>query len=316
MRDESSMLREVAFDPRRLDEYLDQIERMDPKKLKEYEEATGIALAKSSLDFSDFQRSNVQIEERRLMPRYVEQHFISIAGEMGLKVEAPRKLLQSSDFNICRYEICVGIHSASGENSLFAEKLLLTTMAEEEPIQRQLFPPSPEHPPQTILRKTHAKGVKTVINKVSGGNDNFYDETGKGWDHAFKLGPRKSALVVLDYEGSGQEGRPPDDVRNDLKRRLETSGWADRTEVLVLCPELENWVWSDSPEIDQAIRVAGPQTPVAGLAHGARMVAAGDCQTEPTQRMPRSCLAGGADAAFLSHLSPVGRKGGSDEVLG
>lgn len=61
---------------------------MDPKKLKEYEEATGIALAKSSLDFSDFQRSNVQIEERRLMPRYVKQHFISIAEEMGLKVEA------------------------------------------------------------------------------------------------------------------------------------------------------------------------------------------------------------------------------------
>ena len=67
----SEMLREVAFDPRRLDEYLDQIERMDPKKLKEYEEATGIALAKSSLDFSEFQRSNVQIEECRPTPRDV-----------------------------------------------------------------------------------------------------------------------------------------------------------------------------------------------------------------------------------------------------
>jgi superfamily II DNA or RNA helicase len=84
----SEMLREVAFDPRRLDEYLDQIERIDPKKLKEYEEATGIALAKSSLDFSNFQRSNVEIEERRLMPRYVEQHFGSMAAELGLKVEA------------------------------------------------------------------------------------------------------------------------------------------------------------------------------------------------------------------------------------
>lgn len=61
------------------------------------------------------------------------------------------------------------------------------------------------------------------------------------------------SLVVLDYEGSGQEGRPPNDVRYDLKRRLELSGWAARTEVLVLCPELENWVWSDSPEIDQVI---------------------------------------------------------------
>jgi hypothetical protein len=47
------------------------------------------------------------------------------------------------------------------------------------------------------LRRTPARGVKTVINKVPGGNDNFYDETGKGWDHAFKLGPQKSALANL-----------------------------------------------------------------------------------------------------------------------
>jgi len=82
------MLREVAFDPRRLEEYLDQIERIDPQKLKAYEDATGIALAKSSLDFSNFQRSNVEIEERRLMPRYVEQHFLNSAEETGLKIEA------------------------------------------------------------------------------------------------------------------------------------------------------------------------------------------------------------------------------------
>jgi len=84
----SEMLREVAFDPRRLEEYLDQIERIDPQKLKVYEEATGIALAKSTLDLSNFQRANVEIEERRLMPRYVEQHFINSAKEIGLKVEA------------------------------------------------------------------------------------------------------------------------------------------------------------------------------------------------------------------------------------
>jgi predicted ATPase len=42
-----------------------------------------------------------------------------------------------------------------------------------------------------------ARGIKTVVNKVPAGNDNFYDETGKGWAHAFKLGPRKSALGNL-----------------------------------------------------------------------------------------------------------------------
>jgi len=81
------MLREVAYDPRRLEDYLDQIQRMDAKKLKAYEEATGIALAKSSVDFSNFQRVNVEVEEKRLMPKYVESFFVKAASEVSLKVE-------------------------------------------------------------------------------------------------------------------------------------------------------------------------------------------------------------------------------------
>jgi superfamily II DNA or RNA helicase len=81
------MLRDAAYDPRRLDEYLDQIDRINPTKLKEYEEATGIALARSHVDFSAFQRRNLEVEERRLMPRYVEAQFVSAAKEVGLRVE-------------------------------------------------------------------------------------------------------------------------------------------------------------------------------------------------------------------------------------
>ena len=61
------ILREAANDPRRLDEYLDQIERVDPKRLLQYEEATGIALARANVDFSGFQTANAEAEERRLM---------------------------------------------------------------------------------------------------------------------------------------------------------------------------------------------------------------------------------------------------------
>ena len=82
------MLREAANDPRRLDEYLDQIERIDPQRLLRYEQATGIALARANVDFSGFQTANAEAEERRLMPRYVEQHFLNAAREVGLKVEA------------------------------------------------------------------------------------------------------------------------------------------------------------------------------------------------------------------------------------
>ncbi len=81
------MLREAAFDPRRLDDYLDQIDRIDPARLKKYEEATGIALARANVDFSAFQQANAEAEERRLMPRYVEDHFIKASAAVGLRVE-------------------------------------------------------------------------------------------------------------------------------------------------------------------------------------------------------------------------------------
>jgi superfamily II DNA or RNA helicase len=82
------MMREAAYEPRRLDEYLDQIDRIDPQKLRLYEEATGIALARANVDFTAFHRSNVEVEERRLMPKYVEQQFIKAADAVGLRVEA------------------------------------------------------------------------------------------------------------------------------------------------------------------------------------------------------------------------------------
>jgi hypothetical protein len=81
------MLREAAHDPRRLDEYLDLIEKVDPSRLSRYEQATGIALARANVDFSGFQKANVEAEERRLMPRYVEEQFIKSAQEIGLRVE-------------------------------------------------------------------------------------------------------------------------------------------------------------------------------------------------------------------------------------
>jgi len=81
------ILREAAHDPRRLQEYLDRIEKVDPQLLLHYEKATGIALARANVDFSGFQRANLEADERRLMPRYVEDQFVKSCAEVGLKVE-------------------------------------------------------------------------------------------------------------------------------------------------------------------------------------------------------------------------------------
>ena len=81
------MLREVAYEPRRLDDYLDTIEQIDPRQLELYEDATGIALARAHVDFSSFARANLEAEERRLMPRYVESHFLSAAKSVDLRTD-------------------------------------------------------------------------------------------------------------------------------------------------------------------------------------------------------------------------------------
>ena len=54
--------------------------------------------------------------------------------------------------------------------------------------QIDLFPRN-ALPPKTILLGTKGAKTRTVINKVPGGNDNFYSETyrsrGKGWAPTF-----------------------------------------------------------------------------------------------------------------------------------
>jgi len=70
------------------------------------------------------------------------------------------------------------------------------------------------------------------------------------------------SLIVLDHEGSGQEDRAPDEVAADLKDRMEQNGWPRRAEVLVLQPELENWVWSDSRHVDEVTGWAGREPPL------------------------------------------------------
>ena len=61
------------------------------------------------------------------------------------------------------------------------------------------------------------------------------------------------ALVVFDRHGCGNEGQPPVALEEEVEERLRRNGWADRSAAIVLDPELESWVWSDSPEVDRTL---------------------------------------------------------------
>jgi len=61
------------------------------------------------------------------------------------------------------------------------------------------------------------------------------------------------ALVLFDREGSGQEGRTAGELEDLVGEGLRKSGWDERAAVVVLDPELEIWVWSESPQVDRIL---------------------------------------------------------------
>jgi len=69
----------------------------------------------------------------------------------------------------------------------------------------------------------------------------------------------RQALVVFDHAGCGREAEDVQALESELKRRLSAAGWGDRAEVIVIVPELEAWVWSDSPEVDAVLGWQGAE---------------------------------------------------------
>lgn len=127
--------------------------------------------------------------------------------ELTIEAQFPeelRPLLRQPDFDTVRYEVALAMDNVDNQVTVSAEKLLLKVSASADnrqtPRQRALFPRE-SVAPDTIVTASRKRKTQMVVNKVRGGNDNFYSEVyqqkGKGWAPSFKLGPRKSALGHL-----------------------------------------------------------------------------------------------------------------------
>ncbi len=60
------------------------------------------------------------------------------------------------------------------------------------------------------------------------------------------------ALVMFDREGCGSE-EPREALEADVEARLAQNGWELRSAAVVIDPELDVWVWSDSPHVDATL---------------------------------------------------------------
>jgi hypothetical protein len=69
----------------------------------------------------------------------------------------------------------------------------------------------------------------------------------------FAAKTHRHALVLMDREGSGQETKTREELEEELEQELSRSGWEDRASAVVLDPEIEIWVWSDSTHVDHEL---------------------------------------------------------------
>ena len=69
-------------------------------------------------------------------------------------------------------------------------------------------------------------------------------------------------LLIFDHEGSGREQERTEDLQESLNKDFARSAWGDRAKAIVLSPELEAWVWSDSPHVEAVTGWRGRQPPL------------------------------------------------------
>lgn len=73
------------------------------------------------------------------------------------------------------------------------------------------------------------------------------------------LATHHKAVVALDCAWVGSPGQAA--IRDRIVQQLLGSGWdADRFVVIAIDPELEEWIWQDSPIVEKELRHPGPES--------------------------------------------------------
>lgn len=71
------------------------------------------------------------------------------------------------------------------------------------------------------------------------------------------VGRYKYAILVFDHEGCGAEHVEPADLESQIERNLSASGWGNNATTIVVAPESDIWIWSESPHVAKALRWSG-----------------------------------------------------------
>jgi hypothetical protein len=116
-----------------------------------------------------------------------------------------------------------------------------------------------------ILSRPKALGMRTISFDIPA--DYLQNDPGllnRGHEYLRnKIGLYEHALMILDRCGCGRENSNREELEEFVENNLRQTGWRDRAAAaIIIDPELENWVWSDSPHV---ARVLGWPEPIDAL---------------------------------------------------
>jgi hypothetical protein len=106
---------------------------------------------------------------------------------------------------------------------------------------------------EEVLKRHHSLGIHEISYKVV--QQPTHDSGVLQSGHKLLESQNKNyrhALEICDRHGCGKEALPREELETLIENQL-SNHWADRAAAIVIDPELENWVWTDSPHVAQVI---------------------------------------------------------------
>ena len=70
---------------------------------------------------------------------------------------------------------------------------------------------------------------------------NFLSNLSNQYDHG---------LLLFDHDGCGREEEAPETLQQRLNDEFTRTDWGGRAKAIVIAPELEAWIWNESPNVD------------------------------------------------------------------
>ncbi len=105
-----------------------------------------------------------------------------------------------------------------------------------------------------LLQRNQSLGIRSISTQIFSHPKKDPGVFNEG--HRFLRAFHKSAsycLVMFDREGCGAGAQTRDAIENTIETLLAQNGWPDRSAAIVFDPELEAWVWSESPHVDSVL---------------------------------------------------------------